>query len=389
VLSTILLVVAGCDESLEFSNTPPGSITITKNLCYLCVEDDLGLSGTANDADGDSTFFQWSSQDGSFYPADGRGESVIWIAPAEPGTYRVTLTVSDGIDEGRKGIDIEVGPKVEEISGDVVLDRTDYPYFIDNITPIQVGLNESLRIMPGVTIIVNNNYGGLYVSGDLLIEGEAGNGVVIKSNVCPGGTQFWGGITIDGPAATCDMDNVEILMARVGVTVSGGAHADLNEVVVTEGGSEACRIEAGSSATITSCRFWDNGGGIWVEDGIVDISDVSIRYNSGYGLFFGSITADGQLDAAITGSVIALNYGGGFILTQYASPVINGNSIFLNGPDGGDICALKFQDYVGPGPIDATGNYWGVDTEGEIPGQICGGPAVDFSGWLADPPVSD
>lgn len=47
----------------------------------------------ASDADGDSLTYAWSATGGTF---SGEGSVVTWTAPDTPGTYDVTVTVTDG-----------------------------------------------------------------------------------------------------------------------------------------------------------------------------------------------------------------------------------------------------------------------------------------------------
>ncbi|MFC2021121.1 PKD domain-containing protein, partial [Chloroflexota bacterium] len=47
----------------------------------------------ALDADGDILSYTWSATGGSFF---GAGANITWVAPATPGTYAVTVTVTDG-----------------------------------------------------------------------------------------------------------------------------------------------------------------------------------------------------------------------------------------------------------------------------------------------------
>jgi spore germination protein YaaH len=55
---------------------------------------------------------QWSAAAGTLSATS--GDSVIWTAPAEPGTYEVTLTVSDGVVRVAQTFSLEVVPAAAE-----------------------------------------------------------------------------------------------------------------------------------------------------------------------------------------------------------------------------------------------------------------------------------
>ncbi|MBN1856616.1 MAG: hypothetical protein JW846_06675 [Dehalococcoidia bacterium] len=59
------------------------------------------VSSSATDADGDAVTFEWDATAGEII---GEGDSIIWIAPAEEGSYRVTVRVLDsyGGEESRE-----------------------------------------------------------------------------------------------------------------------------------------------------------------------------------------------------------------------------------------------------------------------------------------------
>lgn len=393
-LSTIVLCAGGCDESIEFSNTPPGSLSITRDLCYLAVGQTVGLIGEASDADGDSISYSWTAPSGTLSPADGKGPEVSWTAPNEPGVYRIMLRVTDGIDKSSKGIDIEVGPKFPPGLDLFILDRTDVPYFIDGVTPLRIAALVTLRVSAGVTIIVNNPTSGLLIQGTMIVEGTESDRVVIKPNVCPGEEGSWRGILFEGPDAVGDLSCMNLRMAQTAIDASDGATVSCTGVIVEGSAGAAVSVVDSARVDMNGCKIWDNGAGVYVENGIIDFVDSSIRDNAVYGFYLISSGYAHPFSATVTACVVATNDGDGFVLSQYADPAINGNSIFLNETINGIGYALKLTAYSGTRTIDATGNYWGVDMSvpENVNDQIFRGPAaavVDYSGWLADPPVSD
>jgi hypothetical protein len=55
--------------------------------------EDTTISLTATDPDGDTLTYSWTATDGDI---TGTGSSVVWTPPSTPGTYIITVTVSDG-----------------------------------------------------------------------------------------------------------------------------------------------------------------------------------------------------------------------------------------------------------------------------------------------------
>jgi hypothetical protein len=395
IISTVVPFFSGCDDTVEFSNTPPGSLSITRNLCYLAVGQAVTLTGEASDADGDSISYSWSAAEGTFSPPDGKGEVVTWTAPAVAGVYRVTLRVTDGIDQTTEGIDLEVGPKVVYIPGEIVLDRTDVPYFIDSVTPLLVQSISTLRILPGVTLIVNKTTGGLRIEGTMIVEGTASDRVTIKPNVCPGDERSWRGIVFSGSHAVGDLSYLNIAMAETGIDARYEAVVACDNVSIEGCEGPAVSVIDSARVDMDHCKVWDNGTGIYVENGIIDLAYSSIRYNGVYGFYMISSGYSRPFDASVDSCVVANNLGDGFVLSQYADPVIHWNSIFGNQTGAGTGFALKLTPYseYATHTIDARWNYWGVTTEAGVIGQIFIDPeataTVDYSGWLMEAPVGD
>lgn len=104
-LLLILLVVAAvaCESPTvtlpPASPTPPGENQ--SPAIYNLVDErpivlpfgSTKITCTAADPEGDTLTYTWSATGGSF---SGTGPIVIWTAPAAPGTYKITVTVTDG-----------------------------------------------------------------------------------------------------------------------------------------------------------------------------------------------------------------------------------------------------------------------------------------------------
>ncbi len=387
IFSTAVLSVQGCDESLEFNNTPPGGLSISRDKCYLGPEDQVTLTGSASDADGDSITYRWTAEAGTLIPSDGKGRVVVWRAPDSHGTYRVTLRVTDTIDESSKGIDIDVGRNLDVVHDGGVLDQTDYPYIVPSALPIYIGELFTVTIEAGVTIIFNEGGGGFRVGGTLIINGTQGDRVLMMPNVCPGEERVWKGIAFTGGSASGDISYLTVTSSADGITVEDGASLTADNLIVDQTTGDAVSVKNGASAVISGSQLWDNGGGVYVGNATLQVIDTSIRYNGNYAL---SLYSTASHPMSVTDCVIANNSQIGIVLAGNASPVVHNCSMFFNGPDI-EIRTVRFAGtYTNTNAVDMTGNYWGTDDALEIPPQILREGSygvVDYSGWLSSPPV--
>jgi len=386
--STIVAVVPGCDDSLDFANTPPGGLAISKNICYLGPYDSVVLTGSAADADGDSISYSWTAAEGTLTPADGKGQVVSWRAPDSHGTYRVTLKVTDGLDISSKGIDLDVGRNLDVVHDGGVLDMTDYPYIVPNALPINISILFSVTIEAGVTIVFNETSGGLNVTGELIINGTAQDRVLLIPNRCPGEERDWKGIKFNGGTANGNLNYVTLTSSYDGITVENNATVTADNIIIDQAVVAGISVNTGASVSITNSRMWDNGTGISVEYATIRVENSSIRYNANYGF---KLLSSASTIAEVVSCVVANNHQYGFLIDLSASPVINNCSLFFNGPET-EIRTVGFTNtYVNTDPVDMTGNFWGTDDPMLIPPQIIRSGAngiVDYSGWLAEPPVN-
>ncbi len=390
--STILATVSGCDDSLDFNNTPPSGLAITRDKCYLGPNDAVTLTGQATDNDGDEISYSWTAETGTLTPADGQGQVVIWRAPDSHGTYRVVLKVTDELDYTSKGIDLDVGRNLDDLHGDaVILDQTDYAYVVPNDGLLNISGLSTVTIEAGVTVVFNEGTGGFGVAGTLVINGTAQDRVLLMPNKCPGEDRPWKGITFSGAQAVGNLNYVTITSSADGLDVEDGAIVTADNIIVDQTTGDGVSVNSGANLTLSNSKIWENGGGIYVENGILLLQGSTIRYNGNYG--FSMIENIGPFDVAVDSCVVANNDQYGFVMAMEANPVINNCSIFLNGPDGVAGRTLMLSTgYTNTDPIDMTGNCWRVTTAPEIESQINKNGAavtVDFSGWLEEPPVKD
>ncbi len=387
LFSTIIVAGSGCDDTLDFANTPPSGLSISRDICYLGPSDIVTLTGEATDNDGDEISYRWTAGEGTLSPADGKGQVVTWRAPDNHGTYRVTLRVTDSLDETARGIDLDVGRNLEVLHEGGVLDQTDYPYIVPNSLPILIGEIISVTIEAGVTIVFNEETGGFQVEGTLNINGTADNRVAMIPNSCPGEELRWKGIKMMGDMAAGTWSHVTLTSTVNGLDMEDGAILTADNLIFDQARHNAISVKTGSSLNIIDSRIWENGDGIYVLNSALDIRNSSIRYNGNYG--FNIVTNTGPTDVTILDCTIANNAVYGFLLGIEAKPVVHNCSMFINGQLPNIKTVVFSSSYTNTDDVDMTGNWWGGATSTDIQLQIIRegtNGIVDYSNWLTEEP---
>jgi len=117
------------------------------------------VRATARDEDGDALTYRWSSPQGTV--ANTGAASSVWTAPAQPGTVRVSMTVTDGKGgTATKFVDIEVLPKPEYKVPDIL-----FAFDKSNLDAVATKtLADLIKIMndhPEVTVLIEGHTGNL------------------------------------------------------------------------------------------------------------------------------------------------------------------------------------------------------------------------------------
>ena len=82
------------------------------------------ISFSAQDPDGDEVTYQWSTTAGELF---GQGNSVVWLAPEEPGSYLVAVIAGDGYGgESKREIPIGVMSDAAPALSDFVVEPIDH-----------------------------------------------------------------------------------------------------------------------------------------------------------------------------------------------------------------------------------------------------------------------
>ena len=367
-----VLLVVGCEDTVEFINSPPSELAIGRSKCAIWTGGEMTLTGSAKDAEEDPLTFSWSADAGSFTPSSGVGQEVIWKAPDTPGSVILTLNVTDGIDDRSISIAVEIGEEVTTpVYGTVVLEDQGYPYILTGDQPVIVSSSSNLTIGAGVELIVDGEFGGLDIRGVLTVDGRQGNMVNIGPNGCTGVSATWGGIYISGSAAQATIKHANVYASADGIQVIEGAAATIDSCNITNQNGAAVSVVDGASAIIRGCKIWDNGTGLFATNADFTLLNSSIRYNSTRGVRATVITDEPKTYIqSIEGCVVANNGFDGIYLVGEASPSIHQCSIFFNGPESGGGYAVRLGNYTVNDTVHAENNYWGATTALEIAEQI-------------------
>jgi hypothetical protein len=87
-----LLLASSCTTA---TNRLPTITNLEAEAEWVAPSDNIQLTCTASDPDGDGLSYQWSASDGDI---SGTGSAAIWTAPGEVGMYDITVVVDDGHD---------------------------------------------------------------------------------------------------------------------------------------------------------------------------------------------------------------------------------------------------------------------------------------------------
>jgi hypothetical protein len=390
MLSMVCILASGCEDEITFSNTPPGSITITKDRCYIATGGVLTLEGSAVDADGDDLFYSWQAEAGDIAPLTADKKRVSWTAPPVPGTVRITLKVTDTIDESTKSIDIDVGEKFPPfISGHVTVTDNGYPYILTSAGLQLVGATSTLEIGYGVRIIVDSEGGGFMVRGDIIVRGTPERNVYIEPNACPGEEKIWGGIVVLGRLASGVFEHMQAFSADTCIQAVGGADCTLSKCWIRDNTALGVGIFDHSDGEISDCQIEYNGTGLDVRNSDVTVRRSSISYNTRDGIYLEDIL--GVDDALFEGCTVTNNNWNAFLVSDYYSPVIKQCSIYSNGQ-----YAIRLSYYQRTDTLKAENNFWGLayQDSASIAGIIYDrkdspqtlSASVDFVPWLPDDP---
>lgn len=396
LFSTFALVLSGCQGKAKVENTAPSDLRITFAKCYLRTGTTMDFVGDATDADGDSLTFSWHASAGTFTPASGKGKSVTWTSPSQPGQVTIRMTVTDGIANVSLAQTVTVcGLFPNVISTSTTIANQGYTYIIMRDNPVDIPAGITLTIDPGVRIVVDNTGSGFDVEGRLVAAGTAAQPIKIFGNSCTVGQNLWAGISLYGDQCQVTLKHVDISGATTNIDVEQMATLAMDTCEVFDAGTYGISVLDMSVATVRSSQIWDNRTGIYVRNSHVQIVRSSIRYSEETGIYLNA--SQDSVQAAIDHSEIAGNTGDGIQISERASPTIHYCTIFGNGGTG-NYAVDVLQGYAATDSIHAENNYWGVgnNTQDKIARLIfdeTDSPNVhayvSFIPWLSSAPLGD
>ncbi len=387
----------GCEEEVRFANNPPSALTITRSKWAIWTGGTVQLNSGANDLDGDPLTFRWTATAGTFNPSSGSGQDVEWTAPETPGTVRITLIVSDDIDERSISVDVDVGAIIpSSLENSLALGDSGYVYILRKTSLLTIPSNVTLTLGPGVTVLIDSEFGGFDVAGSLVVQGSSSENVTIGPNSSSYDTGLWKGIAITGEGAVGDLNHLYVYSSSDGIRVSDGAQITLDSCTVSTHFDFGLTLITDSEGVVRGSTIWDNGSGILIQNSVATIRWSSIRYNTHQGIEMSAV--NDTYTISVEECVVANNGENGIHLTGRVAPTIHQNSIFLNGDLVGGY-AIKLFSYARVDSVRAERNFWGLSYQDsssiagiiydkyDSPGTI--NAYVGFIPWLSDPPVME
>jgi len=271
-----------------------------------------------------------------------------------------------------------------------------YVYILNETSLLNIPSDVTLTLGPGVTILIDSEFGGFDVSGSLVVQGSSSEKVTIGPNSSSYDTGLWSGIVITGEGAVGDLNHLYVYSSEDGILVSDGAQITLDSCTVSTHLNFGLAIINGSKGVVRGSTIWDNGSGVSIQNSVATIRWSSIRYNSGLGIYMSAV--NDTYTISVEECVVANNGENGIYLTGWVAPTIHHNSIFYNGDLVGGY-AIELFNYEREDSVRAEHNFWGLayqDTTSilsiiydkhDSPGTIKA--YVGFIPWLSDPPVME
>jgi hypothetical protein len=387
----------GCASEGKIVNAAPSELTLTADKFFVVTGGTIRLQGHATDTDGDSLIYSWkasgaSGPAGSFDPS-ATGAAVSWIAPSQPGPVTITMTVSDEIEKASKKQDVTVCVRFPSpVRASKTIVNAGHVYIITDALPVRIVEGVTLTIDPGVTIVVDSQYGGFEAFGRIVAEGKPNQKIRITNNAVP-----WEKIDLSGPSAEAIFKHAEISGALGGIQADEQATLTLDSCTIYSNVDVGISVLNSSVATIHACKVWDNGTGIYVLNSTVDIRESSIRYTTANGIELSA--SQSTVQVVIEDCEIANHNLDCIVLKEKAFPSIHHNSIYSSGEiqDGGKYYAIRLLGgYSAADSVEAESNFWGIgnNSEAKIGSLIFDqndspavGAYVRFSPWLENRPI--
>jgi hypothetical protein len=174
-------------------NNPPEIIEVTVEPSTIMIGESCTISVLAIDEDDDTLTYSYDVNDGII---TGFGSTVIWNAPGYQGTFEISVTVSDNIDEIEENITVEVKANAPpfldniKISPDAIYNSGDETILITCEVSDENGLEDINKVRIDLRGIEGSSKNKMYDDGTFG-DKEAGDGiysleVVVPKGITPG-----------------------------------------------------------------------------------------------------------------------------------------------------------------------------------------------------------
>jgi len=104
--SLLILLFFACSEPVSVVKHKPVIHSITLSRTRIYVDEFITIQADVTDKDGDELGFTWSADGGTFI--NPKNNPTQWHAKADPGTYTINLSVTDGTFIVEKSAQVQV-----------------------------------------------------------------------------------------------------------------------------------------------------------------------------------------------------------------------------------------------------------------------------------------
>lgn len=382
------VIAAGCGGGDEGAgpvdtNNPP---VVTFDTVKFAVgrAKSIQVAVTATDDDMDPLTYDWSVSRGAITGGQGTS-SITWFTPSSIGSDTATCVVSDGKANVTTRHTYKIGTEITTIvSNNTAWTQTNSPYIVAPTLPnFAVDAGAILTIQPGVEVYIDKKDISWQINGTLLINGTAGQPVLLHPNIPQPIAPFWEGIIglPNSSTPVIDLAYADISYARNGIYATSPTNVFLDGCKITFSVEPAVLHESTGSLAVRDCIITNNTrDGIRVvgasggppasvsilRDSIAVNGDLTgqVQYqNNEAGIHIDIHNSLGNINVTIRDCEISRNGFPGIALLDVLDPVIDNNGIFGNMLGRG---GTRFNLVVAPPfgsiyvtHIDARNNYWG------------------------------